>query len=135
MAMKKEVHRRQMNKGGLIGKAKKKLRQSTDFVKTQQFELLQIFGGFKTSTKVVVASMVFGVFLFFIFSITHSLTSISDKQKTLDELDRQIKAQQIANENLEEELKGNMDEIIEGLAREKLDMIYPDEEIFINKAG
>ena len=43
--------------------------------------------------------------------------------------------QQIANEEIDNQLKGDMDELIERLAREKLDWVYPDEEIYINKAG
>jgi len=134
MAIKKAVRRRRES-GGQWSRAKKKLRKSTDFVRRQQFGLLQIFRSFKTSTKVVVTSIFFGVFLFGIISITHSLNSISEKQKRIDELDEQIRLQQIANEEIDNQLKGDMDELIERLAREKLDWVYPDEEIYINKAG
>ena len=134
MAIKKAVRRRRES-GGQWSRAKKKLRKSTDFVRRQQFGLLQIFRSFKTSTKVVVTSIFFGVFLFGIISITHSLNSISEKQKRIDELDEQIRLQQIANEEIDNQLKGEMDELIERLAREKLDWVYPDEEIYINKAG
>ena len=134
MAIKKAVRRRRES-GGQWSRAKKKLRKSTDFVRRQQFELLQIFRSFKTSTKVVVTSIFFGVFLFGIISITHSLNSISEKQKRIDELDEQIRLQQIANEEIDNQLKGDMDELIERLAREKLDWVYPDAEIYINKAG
>ena len=134
MAIKKAVRRRRES-GGQWSRAKKKLRKSTDFVRRQQFGLLQIFRSFKTSTKVVVTSIFFGVFLFGIISITHSLNSISEKQKRIDELDEQIRLQQIANEEIDNQLKGDMDELIERLAREKLDWVYPDEEFYINKAG
>ena len=134
MAIKKAVRRRRES-GGQWSRAKKKLRKSTDFVRRQQFGLLQIFRSFKTSTKVVVTSIFFGVFLFGIISITRSLNSISEKQKRIDELDEQIRLQQIANEEIDNQLKGDMDELIERLAREKLDWVYPDEEIYINKAG
>ena len=53
------------------------------------------------------------------------------KSRAEEEIERQIEIQQRLNEEIENELKGNMDEIIEGRARE-LDMVYPDEEVFIN---
>lgn len=134
MALKKEVYRRQATGEALWSTTKKKLQNSTDFVKTQQSELFQIFKNYKTGTKVVAISVVFGVFLFFIFSMTGSLHSISEKQQKLDELDRQIKLQQEANEEIEMLLQGDMDEVMERLAREKLEMVYPDEEIYINNA-
>ena len=46
MAIKKAVRRRRES-GGQWSRAKKKLRKSTDFVRRQQFELLQIFRSFK----------------------------------------------------------------------------------------
>lgn len=134
MAKKKEVRKRPVHGDGLWDKAKKKLRESTGFVKRQQFEWLQIFKSAKTSTKVVVTSVILGVFLFVVVSVTHSLNSISEKKKAIEEIERQIEIQQRLNEEIENELKGNMDEIIEGRARE-LDMVYPDEEVFINNAG
>lgn len=134
MALKKEVYRRQATGEALWSTTKKKLQNSTDFVKTQQSELFQIFKNYKTGTKVVAISVVFGVFLFFIFSMAGSLHSISEKQQKLDELDRQIKLQQEANEEIEMLLQGDMDEVMERLAREKLEMVYPDEEIYINNA-
>ena len=134
MALKKEVYRRQATGEALWSTTKKKLQNSTDFVKTQQSELFQIFKNYKRGTKVVAISVVFGVFLFFIFSMTGSLHSISEKQQKLDELDRQIKLQQEANEEIEMLLQGDMDEVMERLAREKLEMVYPDEEIYINNA-
>ena len=135
MAIKKAVHRRSVNREGTWSRTKKKLHKSTDFVKRQQFELLQIFRSFKTSTKVVVTSIFFGVFLLVIISVTHSISSISEKQKKLDDIEAQIKLQQQINEDVENEIKGDMDEIMERLAREKLEMLYPGEEVFINDAG
>ena len=61
MALKKEVYRRQATGEALWSTTKKKLQNSTDFVKTQQSELFQIFKNYKTGTKVVAISVVLNV--------------------------------------------------------------------------
>jgi len=135
MAVKKEVHRKPVKKENAWDRAKKKLQQSTYFVKKEQYELLQLFQSAQTGMKVFVTAIIIGFFIFGVISVARSLSSISEKQKAIEEIDRQIKIQQEENENLDNKMKGNMDEIMERLARERLDMVYPDEETYVNKAG
>lgn len=135
MAIKKAVHRRSFMKDSLWSRTKKKLHKSTDFVKRQHSELLLIFSEYKTTTKVVVASVLVGVFLFVLYSVTNSLNTLSGNQKTIDDLDREIELQIEKNDTIERQIKGDMDEIIERKAHEELNMVYPDEEIYINNAG
>ena len=137
MAMKKTIRRNGADEGRalrLFRAIKKKLHDSTSFVKRQQSDLFRVFIYAKTSTKVVVVSVILAAFVLGIVSISHSLTSISDKQKEYDELERMIIAQREKNEYAEKEFDGNLDEYIEEIAREKLDMVYPDEQEFINNA-
>ena len=63
MAIKKEVHRRAVNREGPWKKAKKTLNKATDFVKRQLCDLLQIFHNSNAGTKVVVSSVVAGIIL------------------------------------------------------------------------
>lgn len=134
MSIKKTVRRKTVSKDGFLHKAKKKLRSSTNFVLKQQSELVRAFNYAKTSTKVVLVSLFIGLFLFGIVSITRSLTSISDKRAELDDIERKIATQQKLNKELENELKGDLDALFEEKAREQ-EMIYPDEQVFINNAG
>ena len=135
MAIKKEVHRRAVNREGPWKKAKKTLNKATDFVKRQLCDLLQIFHNSNAGTKVVVSSVIAGIILIMFVSAVHTVTSKYNMEKEIEEIDRQILQQQEKNEEIENEFRGDMDEIMERLARERLGMIYPDEEEFINRAG
>ena len=63
------------------------------------------------------------------------MKSFSDKKAELENLDKQIEFQKNENEKLENQFTGDLDELMEEKAREDLEMIYPDEHVFINKAG
>lgn len=135
MAMKKTVRGKRTNVSRMMRffyATKNKLRDSTDFVKKQQSDLLGLFRQAKTSTKVIVVSFIVGVILLGVMSLSHSVTTISDKQSELDDLDRQIAEQQKINDDLDYKLNGDLADLYEEAAREKLDMVYPNEQEFIN---
>ncbi|MBQ9901658.1 MAG: hypothetical protein IJM51_04640 [Clostridia bacterium] len=131
----KRGHRAQPSKKGVLRSAKKKIIDSTDFIKDQQYGLIESFRGAKTTTKVVISVIVIACLLLGTVSATHSLNSIAEKEKRLARLDREIALQKAENEQIEQELQGDYDELVEYEAHERLEMLYPDELLFINKAG
>ena len=78
--------------------------------------------------------------LVIIFFITYFIYTILMQQKTLnsysaqgEELNNQIDMAQDENEELKEMKENiNSDEYIEQIAREKLDMYYPNERVYID---
>ncbi len=75
------------------------------------------------------------VFLIMCIAVLQSYVSIGDKQKEYDELVERYNAQLLENDELNALLEESDDEYIERVAREKLDMVYPGERVFINSAG
>ncbi len=135
MMMEKKVHSKAVKKGGFFQAALNVCRSSTDFVKTQQTDLMQSFKFAKTSTKLVIVTVVVAALLFGTITAASSVNSISKKERVLAELDQQIAAQEAENQRIQDQLTGNFDDYIEAEAREKHDMVYPDEQVFINMAG
>ena len=141
MSMKKAVKRRSENEGNfrifpwIFFVTKKKVHDWTLFVNKQGSDLVKSFKSSKKSTKVVLVSVFLFLFFFAAGTIAHSFVSISDKKAELENLDKQIEFQKNENEKLENQFTGDLDELMEEKAREDLEMIYPDEHVFINKAG
>lgn len=131
----KRVHSARPARASVWRSAKKKIIDSTDYIKDQQYGLIESFRSAKTTTKIVISVIAIAFLLIGTVSMTHSLRSISDKQKELARLDHEIALQKAENEEIEKGLQGDFDELVEDVAREKLDMVYPDEIIFINTAG
>ncbi len=75
------------------------------------------------------------VFLIMCIAVLQSYVSIGDKQKEYDALVDQYNEQLMENAELTALLEESDDEYIERVAREKLDMVYPGERVFINSAG
>ncbi len=75
------------------------------------------------------------VFLVMCIAVLQSYVSIGDKQKEYDELVERYNEQVLQNAELKALLEESDDEYIERVAREKLDMVYPGERVFINSAG
>ena len=89
----------------------------------------------RTAAKLIVGTVIVAAIMIGTLSIANSLNSISKKEEILAQLDQQILDQTAENKKLEDELKGDLDQLIEAKAREKLDMVYPGEKIFYNTAG
>ena len=123
------------NDVGFLLEAKEKLRDSRESFKAQQTDLFLSLKNAKASTKLIFGAIVLVILLVGIASTTHAYRSNMEKYQYLDELHRKIEAQEEANKKIDEDYKGNLDAYIEEQARIRLDMVYPDEEIYINRAG
>jgi cell division protein FtsB len=70
------------------------------------------------------------------FALLNMQTEITARRLELETKQRQNEAQRIANKDLAGGVEDSVsDEIIERLARERLDYAYPDEKIFIDISG
>ena len=131
----KRVHSARPAKLSVWRSAKKKIIDSTDYLKDQQYGLIESFRYAKTTTKIVISVIVIAFLLIGTVSMTHSINSISEKKKELSRLDNEIALQKAENEEIEKGLQGDFDEFVETEAHERLDMVYPDEIVFFNTAG
>ncbi len=62
--------------------------------------------------------------------------AITEKVTTAAELQTQIEQQQIENAELSDMVKNGVNEdYIEKIAREKLELVYPNERIFVGQDG
>lgn len=62
--------------------------------------------------------------------------AITDKENAVQQLQTQIEQQQIENAELEDMVKNGVNEdYIEKIAREKLELVYPNERIFVGQDG
>lgn len=75
------------------------------------------------------------VFLLMGITVVQSYASIADKRAEYDELVEKYNEQLLQNEEIAALLEESDDEYIERVAREKLDMVYPGERVFINSSG
>ncbi len=75
------------------------------------------------------------VFLLMSITVIQSYISIADKQAEYDKLLERYNEQLLQNAELNALLEESDDEYIERVAREKLDMVYPGERVFINSSG
>lgn len=75
------------------------------------------------------------VFLLMGITVIQSYASIADKRAEYDELVEKYNEQLLQNEEIAALLEESDDEYIERVAREKLDMVYPGERVFINSSG
>ncbi len=75
------------------------------------------------------------VFLIMGIAVLQSYISIGDKQDEYDRIVEQYNDQLLQNAELNALLEESDDEYIERVAREKLDMVYPGERVFINSSG
>ena len=126
------VHREE---SGFVGAVKK---QGVFLAKTwrqQQKEIAAFLGQLSFTAKIVAAIAVLVIGAFAIGTLVRQQITVNEKQAILDELDRKIAEQKLANTELEEKLDGNLDEYIELYARENLDMVKPGERVYINTAG
>lgn len=71
----------------------------------------------------------------FVFVMLQSFASISEKKAEYDEIDRKYNEQMLMNAEMQSLLEESDEEYIERVAREKLDMVYPGERVFISSSG
>lgn len=67
--------------------------------------------------------------------VLQSFLSISDKKAEYNALDAKCNEQILINAEMASLLEESDEEYIERVAREKLDMVYPGERVFINSSG
>ncbi len=94
--------------------------------KLKSFKLTKINLGL---IAVVIMFLVMGI------AVLQSYVSIGEKQKEYDELVEQYNVQLMQNAELTALLEESDDEYIERVARERLDLVYPGERVFINSSG
>lgn len=70
------------------------------------------------------------VFVYLLVSLTQNQAAIRDKQRELDEMQRQLTTQEALNQELSRSLADGEDEFIERIAREQ-GYAQPNERIFI----
>jgi cell division protein FtsB len=73
--------------------------------------------------------------LYFLYSIISIQIDIYKQKQTLEEFQRQVYEQKLKNDELERQLGDGEADMIERIAREKLDFIAPDERVIIAQPG
>ncbi len=135
MAINRNTHGKGVKKGGYWRTARKKFRRSTDSFKNQKDDFISAFRSVGTGTKLIAGAVVVITIMVGTFSLASSLKSISEKEAELARIEQQIIEQTAENKKIEEEIKGDLDQLYEERARDNLDMVYPGEKIFYNTAG
>ena len=84
-----------------------------------------------------IATCAFVIYLFYIgITLFNLQMQISKKQSVLTTLSAQVTAQQTQNENTQRLLAmKNNDQLMESVAKDKLNFAKPGEKVFINAAG
>lgn len=79
------------------------------------------------------------VFVFLVYSaimLVDMQVNIAQNKQNLEELSLRRESMRLANKEIERELEGGVDQdYIERIAREKLDFVDPDEQVFIDISG
>jgi len=78
--------------------------------------------------------LIFLVLIYAIFTLINQQKVLNQYSKTSKELTKQIEDEEIYNKELVAEKDNvNSEEFIEQMAREKLDMYYPNEKVYLDK--
>lgn len=88
----------------------------------------------KKSKKLYKNILILLIGIYAIFTLINQQTTLNEYDKDSKELAKQIQDEKNYKKELEEEKENtNSLEVIEQIAREKLDMYYPNEKIYIDK--
>lgn len=120
---------------GFIGVIKEKSIHLAKAWDQQQKAIAASLGQISFTAKIVGVLVVLVIGAFAVGTLVKQQIAVNEKQAVLDELDRRIAAQKLANAEMEAKLDGDPDDYIEYYARENLDMVKPGERVFINTAG
>lgn len=133
MAIKKRINK---SNTGFWHEAGKKTRESKDYFFDHMNDLFLSISQAKIATKCILGAVVLVGLLMMGFSMVHSYHSVSEKKQTLADMRQEISEQKIINEEMNDVPSGpELNDFVEQQARNRLDMIYPDEELYINTAG
>lgn len=90
----------------------------------------------KRRKSILLRLLVFGVSAYMLVTLTGLWHTLSSKEKQLSELQSQYEKEQRDVENLKSVLAdGDMSQLIEKAARERLGYVYSNEEVYIDISG
>ncbi len=88
----------------------------------------------KKSKKILRNLFIIAIIIYVVFVLVNQQKTLNEYSKNAEELNEEIASEQETNDKLNEQ-KDNVDslEFIEEMAREKLDMYYPNERVYIDQ--
>ena len=88
----------------------------------------------KKSKKILRNLFIIAIIIYIIFVLINQQKTLNEYSKNAEELSEEIASEQETNDKLNEQ-KDNVDslEFIEEMAREKLDMYYPNERVYVDQ--
>lgn len=88
----------------------------------------------KKSKKILRNLFIIAIIIYIIFVLINQQKTLNEYSKNAEELNEEIASEQETNDKLNEQ-KDNVDslEFIEEMAREKLDMYYPNERVYVDQ--
>ena len=90
----------------------------------------------KAQKSLVLRVLVFAFLVYAAVVLVDMQVNIADNRRQLEELTVQREQMRLVNKEIERELASDIDQdYIERIAREKLDFVDPDEQVFIDISG
>ncbi len=94
----------------------------------------KIYGGF--SKRIIFKFSILALAIYLIFSMISLQSELVEQRKVLSQRQKQISELRVSNEELKSLLKnGSQKELVERAARDKLDFVYINEEIYEDIKG
>ena len=88
----------------------------------------------KKNKKILRNLLIIGIIIYVAFVFIDQQKTLNEYSKNTEELNQQIASEEATNEDLKQQ-KDNVNslEFIEEMAREKLDMYYPNERVYMDQ--
>ena len=88
----------------------------------------------KKNKKILRNLLIIGIIIYVAFVFIDQQKTLNEYSKNTEELNQQIASEEATNEDLNQQ-KDNVNslEFIEEMAREKLDMYYPNERVYMDQ--
>ncbi len=88
----------------------------------------------KKNKKILRNIFIIAIIVYVAFVFINQQNTLNDYNKDTEKLNQQIASEEATNENLNEQKENvNSLEFIEEMAREKLDMYYPNERVYMDQ--
>ena len=88
----------------------------------------------KKNKKILRNIFIIAIIVYVAFVFINQQNTLNDYNKDTEKLNQQIASEEARNENLNEQKENvNSLEFIEEMAREKLDMYYPNERVYMDQ--
>lgn len=88
----------------------------------------------KKNKKILRNIFIIAIIVYVAFVFINQQNTLNDYNKDTEKLNQQIASEKATNENLNEQKENvNSLEFIEEMAREKLDMYYPNERVYMDQ--